>query len=278
MPNTITHQPTLDAFINRNASINFSTHNLFDRVQLDQLNWADANQNSLMAEIMAYQRLLRLTNNDSAAAGMYYALDFLSAQQIASFTPTTFIAEFRKRLAAKQTLNYTVTDEQLNAVFATASGIAQKAALLAAHAHNTTAPYTKNQRINATSPKLIQEFESLTGYQEIFGATQTCACDACKSIFGPSAYYVDLMRLVDKHITQKNTIANGYRLLDRRPDLLKIPLTCENTTTEIPYIQLVNEVLENCVNSKLQITNTYRELANKTYPLALPYHQPLDQA
>ena len=33
-------------------------------------------------------------------------------------------------------------------------------------------------------------------------------------------------------------------LLARRPDLAELPLTCENTLTPLPYIDLVNELLE----------------------------------
>ena len=33
-------------------------------------------------------------------------------------------------------------------------------------------------------------------------------------------------------------------LAKRRPDLLHLPLTCENTNTVIPYIDLANEVME----------------------------------
>ena len=33
-------------------------------------------------------------------------------------------------------------------------------------------------------------------------------------------------------------------LLGRRPDLADLPLTCENTLTPLPYIDLVNELLE----------------------------------
>jgi len=33
----------------------------------------------------------------------------------------------------------------------------------------------------------------------------------------------------------------------RRPDLVHLPLTCENTNTPLPYLDLVNEVLEQAV-------------------------------
>ena len=35
-----------------------------------------------------------------------------------------------------------------------------------------------------------------------------------------------------------------YALIERRPDLPHIPLTCENTSTALPYIDITNEILE----------------------------------
>lgn len=42
-------------------------------------------------------------------------------------------------------------------------------------------------------------------------------------------------------------------LLERRPDLARLPLTCENTNTPLPYIDLVNETLEHYVASGLTL-------------------------
>ena len=36
-------------------------------------------------------------------------------------------------------------------------------------------------------------------------------------------------------------------LFDRRPDIANIKLNCENTNTPLPYIDLVNEILENAI-------------------------------
>src|SRR5205085_3854261 len=88
-------------------------------------------------------------------------------------------------------------------------------------------------------------------------------------------------------------------LLGRRPDLANLPLTCENTNTIIPYIDLVNEVLEYYVanrkldamaahdtgdttadelraNPQYTLKEAYGTLARAVYPFLLPYHQPLD--
>ncbi len=89
-------------------------------------------------------------------------------------------------------------------------------------------------------------------------------------------------------------------LLGRRPDIQRVQLTCENTNTVLPYIDLVNEVLEHyVVNGSLaaftghdvdggatteellanpQFVNdaAYEELRQNVFPPPLPFHQPLE--
>lgn len=88
-------------------------------------------------------------------------------------------------------------------------------------------------------------------------------------------------------------------LVERRPDLSHLPLTCENTHTVLPYIDIVNEILEyyvaNSVDNKKGlegfsgydtgdaattellaepqniIPKAYEELVQARYPLTLPF-------
>ncbi len=95
-------------------------------------------------------------------------------------------------------------------------------------------------------------------------------------------------------------------LCDRRPDLQYIKLTCENTNTTLPYVDLVNEILETyvaadytkkTVDGQTLVKNTlpddtseglsanpaytnndaYEPLRKQAiYPFTLPYNHPLD--
>jgi len=72
--------------------------------------------------------------------------------------------------------------------------------------------------------------------------------DHAESVLSPSAYYVDLMVFL-KGIDAAGS-ATAYNLLtqtDRRPDLKTVGLSKQNTYTTLPYIDLVNEVLEGAV-------------------------------
>src|SRR5262249_4425435 len=82
-----------------------------------------------------------------------------------------------------------------------------------------------------------------------------CDCEECQSILSPAAYLVDLLCFID--LTEEE-IPTGYEnplavLLERRPDVQYLPLTCENTNTALPYIDIVNETLEYYVANNLSL-------------------------
>lgn len=150
----------------------------------------------------------------------------------------------------------------------------------------------------------------------LFGAPDLCECDDCNSVFSPAAYFVELLQYLrnnnlDSETPNPNTGQSGYagtpleKLFLRRPDLRCLELTCANTFTELPYVDLVNEVMEgfvvdlpNYVNggqAMLPVFNVdgepseellaqpqhinyaaYCALKNAPYPFSLPYHQPID--
>lgn len=114
-------------------------------------------------------------------------------------------------------------------------------------------------------------FENMPNYQEIFGHLDYCSCPQCKSIFGPAAYFVDLLRIIERYITLESKEGESVPLRARRPDLFQLELTCENTNQELPYLQIVNKIVE----SYLERSELYRELSRTYYPSPLPFHLPM---
>jgi hypothetical protein len=82
--------------------------------------------------------------------------------------------------------------------------------------------------------------------QRLFGPQDTCACAHCNSALGPSAYFVDLLKFVDDAKLSEFLFA-------RRPDLQDVELSCENSNTELPAIDLALEALENAVALPLDV-------------------------
>ena len=111
----------------------------------------------------------------------------------------------------------------------------------------------------AVKEELIKHFPTM---ESLFGSMDYCECEHCRSVLSPAAYFVDLMQQfidVEPEVwsgflgTWNASHAQPYdakyrdpylALIARRPDLPYIRLTCENTHTAMPYIDVVNEILE----------------------------------
>ncbi len=179
--------------------------------------------------------------------------------------------------------------------------------------------------------------------ESLFGELDYCACEHCRSILSPAAYLVNLLQFLEYSPDAWQVFRNkwgidhhgaGYPFLDRaaweragmpeqkkspldillsrRPDLEHLPLTCENTNIPLPYIDVVNETLEQYVahienaeplngyhghSTPEDVTSeellaaphfiqdaaykivqdaAYKTLAEASFPLRLPFHQPLE--
>ena len=164
---------------------------------------------------------------------------------------------------------------------------------------------------NTVKNELIKQFPTM---ESLFGSMDFCECEHCRSVLSPAAYLVDLFQFLDPdEAVWKNFLQNwseshgnkdyeknyGFKkpyeaLIARRPDLPNIPLTCENTTTALPYIDVVNEILEYYVaNGKLAaeaardtggattaellaepqnvVRGAYDSVLAARYPLTLPF-------
>ncbi|MCI0347982.1 MAG: Tc toxin subunit A, partial [Acidobacteriales bacterium] len=163
-------------------------------------------------------------------------------------------------------------------------------------------------------------------YAALFGSVELCDCQHCRSIYSPAAYLVDLLQFLGPNTpgmitpldaligNSKKTWPNGKPVVGRRPDIAHIQLSCENTNTTIPYVDLVNEVLESYIafDQTLPVRETdeagaalvppvpqpnesspgvtaaelaanpentrdlaYEELEAAVYPFTLPFNQPV---
>jgi hypothetical protein len=92
--------------------------------------------------------------------------------------------------------------------------------------------------------------------RKLFGSLDSCECGHCQSVLGPAAYLVDLLRFLDPPLGAPGG-SPLHALLARRPDIAELELTCANTDTEIPYVDLVLEILENAVGLPLDVPAPY---------------------
>ncbi|HEX5553392.1 MAG TPA: neuraminidase-like domain-containing protein, partial [Chitinophagaceae bacterium] len=81
----------------------------------------------------------------------------------------------------------------------------------------------------------------------LFGNADFCECNECNSVYGAAAYLTDILHFLDERNTTQTGIAVKDILLYRRPDIGDIDLDCENTNTEIPYIDIACELMEDYI-------------------------------
>jgi len=189
-------------------------------------------------------RLSSLTPNlESLQAAL--KLGFTSARDIASYTKDEFMSNYSNAFpsATEASLVYGRA-QMISAVtfnfFTMAKQLDTAAPVYALSASDDDRQNAKNA--------VVQQFPSMAS---LFGNMDFCQCDDCRSVLSPAAYFVDLLEF----LRQSTPNVAGYTPLDvllgkdktvpgRRPDLGALPLTCENTNTAMPYIDLVNEILE----------------------------------
>jgi hypothetical protein len=105
---------------------------------------------------------------------------------------------------------------------------------------------------NMPSPSDNQPAAQAT-LETLFGDLDYCACDDCQSITSPAAYLVDLLDWSHNDSPAAGLEDPRAVLLARRPDIGALPLTCDNTNLALPYLDLVNEVLEYYVGNITQL-------------------------
>lgn len=269
-----------EKFNELNPEIDILHFDFLDPKNKEKARWDGLDKEATRNALMQYQRLLRIIP-DEAAGSKLLEQGYSSAQSLASklleqgYTSAQAIASRPEQQFVKQLSGGFDGDEEL------LRNIHRKAVLtkirvqqLWANFKDTVgSPFYRNAQFSNVSQDVEEYLTSIPSYQDFFGSLNYCACEECRSIFGPAAYFVDLMRVTAEYITRANpAIPRGYKLQERRPDLWNIELTCENTNDLIPYLQIVNELLENIIGGDAFFT-----AATSHYPFNLPFNLPLIQ-
>ena len=94
-----------------------------------------------------------------------------------------------------------------------------------------------------TVRSLRRHLSSSANFQTLFGSQDYCECSHGASLYGPAAYFADLLHTLARGKRLNNKTALDV-LLETRPELNEIDLTGDNTETLVPYIDLALEILE----------------------------------
>lgn len=252
----------------------------------------------IVKQVSRLQRVLQITPSDQAMIGLMKN-GINSAYQVVRHEKDAFVQTFALELggpeAAEQTYDKAVQvhNAALNIAvsYLTAkNGIALGAGLEASRQASDSSGFVI-QPTPITAAGGASDVIAFPTLEGLFGEMDFCACDHCRSVLSPAAYLVDLLLFLDREDDAWVTYLTKWRLdhgnapypfgsqaawiaagqpadtentplqvlLSRRPDLQHLPLTCENTNTALPYIDVVNETLE------YFIANTTKSLSLNGY-------------
>ncbi|MBI1926539.1 hypothetical protein HYR99_20135 [Candidatus Poribacteria bacterium] len=258
----------LDAFYKDNPNLDLYRTNFLAKGAT--LNWASIEESErprVKKQMMAFQRTLTLAE-DYEASGKLLGKGFDAAMEIASVSESEFLQtsgldlEKGRKIYVKAQERTIATSHVWQAVRDAEHGLFKDIAL-------------SNQK------PLVNDLREIDGYADLFGPQDYCHCEHCRSVLSPAAYFVDLMYFVQENISKKvflpNLTDHPLYLKNRRPDLWKLKLTCQNTDTEIPYLDVVNDVLEQYVKNELHIGDVYHMLQQSNLSCALPFNLPLEE-
>jgi hypothetical protein len=186
-----------------------------------------------IAEFERLQRLYQITPSNGALA-VLAKLGIQSAQHVLGYGKREFIQQFGRDFADHHELQVIFEKtEQVAAVAYTFFGAAQQ--IQQPGTYGTSPSVARRDDVVES---LIKRFPTI---EELFGEQDFCACQHCRSVLSPAAYLVDLLNFLD--VDRRGTRPFDV-LTQRRPDLEQLPLTCENTNTTMPMLDLANEIME----------------------------------
>jgi Tc toxin complex TcA C-terminal TcB-binding domain/Neuraminidase-like domain len=300
------------AILENNPDFNIRSHPVYDLLnKADVLkNVSPDDQPQVKNDLKSLQRIVRVSP----------APDAVPALLSANFTTGQSISEIPRQQFTKM-----MTANGLDA--ATAAQIHETA--MARRVTAEQAMVSAMETMRGTGVALIDQSMQAAGqantdtppttpldWNTLFADADFCECGECTSVYSAASYFVELLQyLRNNNLSEKASGADPsikiksnpadisgtplQKLFDRRPDLGCLELTCANTNTILPYVDLVNEVMEqyavyndpkklkafnvaNETSSELlaqpQHTNyqAYTILSKAVYPFNLPYHQPID--
>lgn len=206
-------------------------------------------------------RVYQMTPDDESMT-VLLELGFTSAWQVAAVAKSEFVERYWERFGSRLVTERVwekssqITSVTFN-VFTLAKKIESTPPVLALS--GTVEQYNQAKE---SLGLLLKDYPTM---ESLFGSLDFCECEHCRSVLSPAAYLVDLLRFIDpaetvwaQALTDWKNKHNGKAydgpdynylkpydaLVSRRPDLAHLALTCENTNTVVPYIDLVNEILE----------------------------------
>lgn len=247
---------SMPVFLTNNPSYDFRTSTIYDieNGAFDMSGITDVT--NFKEEIATIQRLMPIAatyeNISSLKASGYASSVAISRTPLPDFLDTMSNTKLATRATSNATISATATLTSLYQIASsnTMFNMAQAFNLPTLQLFNWNSIFSN---YNAASTATYAEWYNL------FGALDYCSCKDCQSVFGPAAYFVDLLQFLKAISTP---VYN--ELAARRPDIINILLNCDNSLTELPQIDIINELLEDLVSFGYYEHGAYKMYARQT--------------
>ena len=221
-------QVELVAVLSAHPTLNLARSNIDQFVVKNQITLSAAG----LAELKTAQRLHRLSPHYASVEALNTA-GYGSAQSVYFKGRAPFIAQMTPLLGSAPLANAAWVRAQTG-----------YASALTAFGRYHLALNGINFGVMASAVPAADTVADLPSLQALFGSLDYCKCSGCRSVVSPGAYLVDLLQFLARRGATGGFANARDVLLARRPDLQYIALGCENTDVTLPYIDIVNELLE----------------------------------
>lgn len=191
---------------------------------------------SALIEVKKLQRVFQISPSDKVMSKLIED-DLDSAFAVTRYDEQTFLSTYSEEFGGREIakLTYAKAHQVHHAVVNVATSYFLDRSKFPVYAIANLPVFT-----NPTADGV----KASASLEDLLGEMDYCSCEHCRSWLSPAAYLTDLLIFLDR---DDITPSPFDIFLGRRPDIQHIQLSCENTNTVLPYIDLVNEVLEHHV-------------------------------
>jgi hypothetical protein len=212
----------------------------------------DANHSDVVLALKKLQTTQALTTDPDIIPTLAKS-NLTNAFQIANIPQQAFLKRYGKSLGGEEAAKEIHTHATNTSIRNDEALVQIHTALRGSGLAAVDGTISRKERLN-----MIQKLPTLpkqANLEQLFGSMDYCACDNCNSVTSPAAYFVELLEFLRNNNLDPDSPNLGpdwegsplEKLLRRRPDLANLELTCANTNTVLPYIDLANEVMESFV-------------------------------
>ena len=313
------------SFLSNQPDFNIRTTSVYTALQHPEAfkNIAEEHQPGVVEQLKTLQRVQAISPTPIAVSELM-KVNHTSAFRVAEMPESTFL-NIHSNALGEETAQQVYTNAINTHIRNENALITTRDALKGTGLAIIDGAQTKEERL-ASLQAITNNHAAQLNLETLFGSIDFCECDECLSVYSPASYFVEILQYLRNNnlgpdpATGNNPANNPNRhpkidgtplekLFRRRPDLGCLELTCKNTFTVLPYIDLVNEVMESFVvhlneysadpnrpkQSRLEVFNVEDEITsellaqpqhinyeaycilnNAVYPFTLPYNQAID--